>query len=186
MIFHDLKLIFMHTERTGGVALRKYLLQYETNFIRPNPHTKHLTCDEAKELIDPKVWNEYTKIGFVRNPYDRLVSWYHACKKNRYNWRSDLAIHVNKCNSFEELVKNPNDKIILSQYQKVKDCDFIFRFENYDEEVKHLSTILNIPYQHVIDNTSEHKEYREYYTPELQEIARVLFAKDLKEFNYDF
>ena len=55
MIFHDLDLIFMHVERTGGVAFRKHLLHYEERFERLGS-TKHYTVEEAKQLIEPEYW----------------------------------------------------------------------------------------------------------------------------------
>jgi len=184
MIFHDLKAIFIHTERTGGVSIRKHLLNYETNFERIG-NTKHYTAQETKEKVG-KLWHQYFKFGFVRNPYDRLVSWYFACKKNKDVWKNSLAIHVNNCKTFEDFIYNPHKQILIPQYKKVEGLDFIGKFEKYEEDFMELCIQLNIPYKYLQVNTSLHSHYRKYYTSEMIKIVRERFKEDFKRFNYEY
>lgn len=184
MIFHDLKAIFMHVERTGGVSIRKHLLHYETNFERIGS-TKHYTVEETKEKVGD-LWNKYFTFGFVRNPYERLVSWYFACKKNAKTWNSPLARHVVKCKTFSDLIYNPHEKIIIPQYKKVEGIDFIGRFENFEVDMRKVCDKLGIPSIREKANTSEHEHYYAYYTPETKKIVTEWFKEDLERFNYAF
>lgn len=36
----------------------------------------HFGAEMARTLIDPKIWNNYEKIGFIRNPFPWVVSFY--------------------------------------------------------------------------------------------------------------
>ncbi len=60
------KFIFVHVPRTGGVSIEKYFGQ---------PWQNHATL---QTYIDssPLRAKDYFKFVFVRNPWDRLVSWY--------------------------------------------------------------------------------------------------------------
>jgi len=186
MIFNDLKAIFIHVERTGGVALRKYLLKYEKNFERPDPTTKHLTARQIEQVIDEYRWRVYWKFAFVRNPYDRLVSWYLAIHKHKGEWKSELDLHVLSCKTFEEFIKNPHPKVLITQFEKVIGCDMYFKFEEYNEEVKDVARALKIPYEYRKENESKEFDYRDYYTPELRRIVEERYKKDLEFFKYEY
>jgi chondroitin 4-sulfotransferase 11 len=183
MIFHDLKAIFVHVERTGGVALRKYLLNYETNFKRI-ASTKHLSGVQTKELTK-EYWDEYIKFGFVRNPYDRLVSWYCACREHQ-EWNSPVAKYFQSLNSFDEVIKDPPPEILESQYGRLIEMDFIGMYESYKEDVRIICDNLKIPYKDFVDNQSTHKNYREYYTDVVRKQVTEWYKEDLEVFEYEF
>lgn len=185
MIFHDLKTIFIHVERTGGVSLRKHLLQYENNFERWKV-TKHFSAKKTRELIgDDRIWNLYTKIAFVRNPYDRLVSWYNACRQHP-EWNSSIANYFQGLNCFDDIFKNPHPQLLISQADIVSGVDFVYKFENYENEVKMISLCLNIPYTKIKENISKHKHYRSYYNFFTRATMKKWSKKDLDYFGYEF
>jgi len=185
MIFNDLKAIFIHNERTGGVSVRKHLLQYEKHFERI-ASTKHLTCEETKKLVGNK-WDDYLTFAFVRNPYDRLVSWFTVCNEHQ-EWISPVAKYMRKYKTLEELVldNRPHEQILLSQYEKTKDVDWLFAYERYDGAMRSLCDMLKIPYKSRYDNSSYHAHYTTYYTKEMLDIVNEWFKKDLEMFNYNF
>lgn len=187
MIFHDLKTIFIHNERTGGVSIRKHLLHYETQFERIGS-TKHYTASETADRVG-SLWNEYFTFGFVRNPYERLLSWYLACKGNRHEWKgNDIADFFIQFENFEDCLNaTPHPRILISQYEKVKGVDFIGRFENYEKDFSELCRIyFHIPYKYLQVNTSFHANYKQYYTAQMQKRATEWFKEDLERFNYAF
>ena len=184
MIFHDLNVIFLHTERTGGVALRKHLLKYETKFERI-ANTKHVTAKETKVIVG-ELWNIYLIVGFVRNPFERLVSWYCACKGHVGTWTSPLAIHIQTQPDFTSLIYNPHPKILIPQHEKVDGVEFLGRFENYKEDMGKLCFLLDIPYENKKHNASVHGNYKSYYNVDTRKIAEGWYKEDLDKFDYEF
>jgi hypothetical protein len=70
MIIHARRLIFVHIQKTGGNAISTALGQ------NPDCPEKHFFARDLRELYCTDVWNAYFKFAFVRNPWDRLVSWW--------------------------------------------------------------------------------------------------------------
>lgn len=187
MIFHDLKTVFIHVERTGGVSIRKHLLEYETHFRRW-PQTKHFSSAEIQNLLQGwDIWNNYFKFAFVRNPYDRLVSWYHACWYH-HEWISDIAKYMRNYDSLDLLIHDnkPHSQITRSQYDMTKGIDFIGRFENYEVDIQKICNKIGIPKLNRKENSTKHKHYSVYYTLETRKIVTNWFKKDLEKFNYEF
>ena len=72
MVLEDKKIIFVHIPRTGGTSIENFFDFKGTDF--GNPETaQHQTIKEYKKNYNIKKYFTFT---FVRNPWDRLVSWY--------------------------------------------------------------------------------------------------------------
>jgi hypothetical protein len=72
LVSHSYKLVFVHIQKTGGDTVSKLLSDSVPDTFRFK--AKHgFAADAAKDL---ECWNAYFKFAFVRNPWDRLVSWY--------------------------------------------------------------------------------------------------------------
>ena len=96
MISFSNNFIFIHINKTAGssieVALKDYGIKKplikEGNF----PHSQHFKYDDYKDYIGDNFTNFYT-FTVVRNPWDRVVSYYHngAITKNLNfnNWVID-------------------------------------------------------------------------------------------------
>lgn len=192
MISHKLKTIFIHVQRTGGQSISKLLKNNDSKAFRLK-RTKHLLSSQVREKIKTKIWDKYFKFGFVRNPWDRLVSLYFAILKNQ-TWKSPLAKYVRGLGSFKDFVYNPipkkkiyrSDDITINQVNYLKNVNFIGKYENYNQNVKYICKQLNIEYEFIKQNTSNHKHYKCYYTPKLKEIIYHRYKRDIKTFNYNF
>ena len=69
MIIKNKKLLFVHIPRTAGTAIEKSLSVPRGKAVM----AQHKTF---KEYLDKQSFNSYFKFSFVRNPWDRIVSWY--------------------------------------------------------------------------------------------------------------
>jgi hypothetical protein len=66
------KLVFVHIQKSGGVTVQELL---QKNF--PDLRTivaRHAFASRGMQELDE--WDEYFKFAVVKNPWDRLVSWY--------------------------------------------------------------------------------------------------------------
>lgn len=72
LVSHGRKLVFVHIQKTGGDTISRLM----------GESIPDIFCFKAKHEFAVKAaaelerWNEYFKFAFVRNPWDRLVSWY--------------------------------------------------------------------------------------------------------------
>jgi hypothetical protein len=72
LVSHGRKLVFVHIQKTGGDTVSRLM----------GESIPDIFCFKAKHEFAVKAaaelerWNEYFKFAFVRNPWDRLVSWY--------------------------------------------------------------------------------------------------------------
>ena len=87
-IFHGLKIIYIRVPKTGSSSFIHCMAskhKMETVFLKDSPFSKfppitqtqgHFSAASTREVIDPKVWNSYEKIGFIRHPYPWVASFY--------------------------------------------------------------------------------------------------------------
>jgi hypothetical protein len=153
----------------------------------------------------PKVdaWDEYYKFAFVRNPWDRLVSWYSMVTKfpreGNELWR---YVHDNS-STFEEFIYNCTDEVEIkkgvyysfayNQLDYVTDehghllVDFIGRLENFDEDVLQVFDRIGVELETVPHkNRSRHQHYSTFYAPDTEMIVRERFKRDIEYFGYEF
>ena len=89
MIISD-KFIFVRVPRTASSSMEKFLKDYHEekydemcNFSR-SMRLSHMTIKTLKEK-NPDILDRKIKFAFVRNPFDRIVSYYHYY--SRFNAR---------------------------------------------------------------------------------------------------
>ena len=122
-VSHDHKCLFIHIPRTGGTAFRKFLRIDGDDGEVPAPlelingkgllsvcnrnpevpshkvprvlHKEHLCMKHIYQLslVNNKIYSEYFKFAFVRNPWDRALSIY---SNHYYIYCSDFQEFVNK------------------------------------------------------------------------------------------
>jgi hypothetical protein len=170
MVNHKYKFIFVHINRTGGTS-------WERAFGMRSGHD-HRTVHALTKL---KVWDHYFKFTFVRNPWDRYVSIYRNRKIRTPfgNWIGNLVKHHKLPISVSNQVNwiSKNGKIFV---------DYVARFENYAAEWNKICEILGVKKRVFHKNATKHRHYRDFYNNESRENVRILAAKDIAEFGYDF
>jgi chondroitin 4-sulfotransferase 11 len=147
--------------------------------------SKHYPMSVIKKVTTDWVYNNYFKFGFVRNPFDKLVSAY----AYTLNWYLENEPNSSYCpKDFKTWVKtlDVNDKY-GNQYPYVEGCDFIGRFENLENDFKRICDRIGIPMQKLPHhNKTDHKHYTEYYDDETRQIVAEKYAKDIEYFGYEF
>lgn len=202
MISTDKKIIFLHIPKTGGVSvqieLNKYCNGNDKEMYVKYFHGHHIPFKELKNRMyndnQRKIFDEYTKICIVRNPWDWHVSWYHYLKQTPPGSSGYGAEH-NLCVSkpFNEYIKwlcetkkTTKGKPELNMIEWAIDdngdfiSDKIIKFETFNEDL--LKYGLTIPHA----NKSKHKDFRSYYNEETIELVRDKHKLDIEHFKYEF
>lgn len=206
MVLDDLETIFVHIKKTGGSSIEYALMthvgqkfkteDYGTDDCVVKTPNKHHNARRILQDLGEEKFRRYFKFSFVRNPWDRLVSYYHfICK--RYHVRGGPRISTDEeiaHNSFEYFLyhKKQHNFLHISQYEQLLDTDgnmamdFVGRFENFGEDVKKVYSFLGVdlPVYHFV--RSGHRPYREYYTYVTRDYVASMCAEDIERFEYSF
>jgi chondroitin 4-sulfotransferase 11 len=186
--------IFVHIPKTGGTSISKALFGAEFG---------HCTVDHY-EIFSPERFHNYFKFGFVRNPWDRLLSAYKFLKKGGM-YSADKTwsdIYLSEFENFEHFVlslKNkrkangilrgthfiPQYKFVCDYKLKVK-LDFLGRFENIDLDFDFINSKLGLYSQLKHLNKSNNASYCEFYSDEMIKIVSQVYREDILIFNYKF
>jgi Sulfotransferase family len=194
--------IFVHVQKTAGNSVRT-ALGGDIFDAR-----KHFTAHELREVYGAAVWDSRFKFSFVRNPWDRLVSWWsmidnardyvdHAKPPNSF-----FGYVLKRAKSFEDFLLRCDDEVVDSDGRKsifrnqidylVDDggaviVDFVGRFERLQEGFDEISRRLGrAPVALSRTNASQHATYTDYYTPVTAEMVARRYARDIAHFGYRF
>ena len=177
---------FVHINKTGGSSIERALgLPFA-----------HLTAVELRDLIGPSRWERRFSFGFVRNPWDRVVSHYHYRVKTNQTGLATNPIPfdewVVRAYGERDPVYYDQPRMFQPQYRWLCDddgvelVDFVGRFErladDFDEVCRRLGVDAALPHL----KKSKHTDYRELYSDETRDIVGRIFAEDLARYGYEF
>ena len=194
---------FIHVPKTGGTSVFSTLWlaeQQHKNFHLWRGHETGLCRIEKLtailgESVAMNFWHESFRFSFVRNPWDRHVSCYHAFGDTDQLSFEDWILSGSLIrHDFSLLFTGDIRPDILNQSSFLLDrdgndmTDFIGRFENLQEDFDTVCSIMNILSTDVGHlNRSEDRDYRTYYTS--NETKDLVAAKDrwvIDRFGYTF
>ena len=207
LISHKHKFVFIEIEKTGSTSIRNMLENYfkkdVTIFTYPSRKFpllhRHNTIKEAVESI-PECKN-YFKFSFVRNPWDREVS--------RFFWniqkRDVLIKEINNLKiQSKSKIKNKQKQVEFFQknfhirnIQKEQSTylcvgeeiavDFVGKLEMIKQDFSYICEKISMPLPEILhDNKSDRDHYRGYYDIRCRDIAETYYARDIKNFYYNF
>ena len=135
----------------------------------------------------PLNWNEYFKLAFVRNPYDRCISFYFYHKSPQYKFR--IGIKEAKKPYKEWLIKqlsSQQNMVAIPQSTYInRPLDFIGRYENLENDyqyfIKKIGGEKELPHY---NKSIDHESWEHYYDDELKEIVSKHFKDDFDLFGY--
>jgi hypothetical protein len=169
---------------------------------------KHFFARELRDICGKATWDSCFKFAFVRNPWDRLVSWWSMIDNGRdfidpaRSPNNFFGYVLERARNFEEFVLHCTDEIadldgrkqiFRNQIDYLVDdngaviVDYIGRFERLQECFNEVSCRLGrTPVALPRMNASQHAAYTEYYTPAMAKIIARHYARDIEEFGYRF
>ena len=192
----QLKCIFIHIPKTGGSSINTVLRGHgglslfgdvpkgERRNGQPG-HYHHFRWHEVKNHVDPEVWRNYFKFAVVRNPWDRVVSWfeYHKVTKSNTERKMTFDQWVRK-RPGPQMYRHTHDKAGMLLTLKL---DAVLRYENYAEDLSVLWERLNVRVDkmpHI--KKTERRPYQEYYNDEQRQLIADHYVHDIELFGYTF
>lgn len=185
-------IIFVHIPKTAGTSIRYAMGFNEMN--KSQNIRNHYTAKEIINLIGIEKWNSAFKFSFVRNPWDRLYSFYSfRLMKGRIKDKiykdsfrawvlSELVDRDPKSKKRFNLI--PQTAWLIGPQNNIQ-MDFIGRFENLAEDYKKLCSLISFDSELPKMNKSiRANNYKLKYDPELEEIVAQYYQSDLDYFGY--
>ena len=144
--------------------------------------TDHIPANVIRQYILD--WDDYFSFTFVRNPYDRMVSFYKYWLSRKSNALKFEDFLENFLHKFKEH-RNQYNWVSLRGSVIVT---YIGRTENFDNDIRHIGRVIGItiPNNIVSKNVNRTDDYHSYYTKRSIRLIQKYCAKDLDCFGYKF
>ena len=200
MISLQKRFLFVHIPKTAGnsiqsvlrdysedqlIALRKEQDGIERFGLRSTKYKikKHSTLNEYHRALGEEQFRDLYKFTCVRNPWDRMVSYYFTPTQNPETWnRKKFREIISKAVSLADYLRLDN-----SERDPFANVDCIMRFENLADEFRAVCDTIGIPPPALPRyNRSSRDHYSKYYDDELREFVGARFAAEIERFNYRF
>ena len=189
MIIKDKKLIYIHINKCAGCSIESFFLGQAI--------ADHRVIMDLEDSLGSKELNDYFKFSFVRNPWDKTVSFYNFHKKfnvldTSSGLKNFLLAHPSSWmpkngSNYSHSMRSSNQIDWLTDSNGEVRMDFIGRFENLQEDFNIVCDKIGIPREQLPHkNKTKHKHYTEYYDDETKQIVAERYAKDIEYFGYKF
>ena len=201
IINHKRKFIFVHIQKTAGSSITQALHQIEGSERIAHPHS-------MINIIDMEVYRDYFAFCIVRNPYERLVSWWNMMlhKGIHNDFSHYLLTRASNFSQFldcTDIIDETNDGKILAglpypksiafnqlDYIMAQDgrmaMDFIGRFENVTHDFDRICDRIGIKVDLPHVNAYQRSDYRGYFSAEDVSKVQAMCHRDLEYFGYEF
>lgn len=201
MINHKLKFLYTHYPKCAGTVVRQHLIEnyssgidHEIEKVQYRHCSLTTTLDRLYDLN--KEPRDYYMFSFCRNPWDLCVSYYFFMRDKmpkhleRIGKPQNIITKFCMHNSFSDFVTSD---LCTSSYDKIYTyngqflIDFVIRQENLNDDFNHVCDVINIPRVDLpIVNSTEHDDYRTYYTLKTVRVVEDKFKREIEKFNYDY
>lgn len=193
------KFIFIHIPKTAGVSIASNL---DMNCLQCHSSTRDIRKELNKSDFGKKIWQEYFKFSFVRNPWSWVISniYYHACcfnTKIKVNSFLNEWMTKGKIKVVDNFTYHISNILEAGQYQFLIDfrssedkilVDFIGKFENLQKDFDYICDKINIDKRKITheNKTKSYGCYTEYYNEQTKNFIAEKYAKEIKFFGYEF
>ena len=195
-------ILFVHIQKTGGSSILRALGQ------EAHPRYKHFFASEFRLMCTAEQWDGAFKFAFVRNPWDRLVSWWSMLNAYRDAFRQGARLNrfftyvFENSVTFEEFILNchadiadPDGRkcILRNQLDYLTDSDgrilvdFVGKFENLATDFRKITRQLGLPATALEHrNKTSHARYTDYYSNRTRGLIEEAYQRDITQFGYAF
>lgn len=149
----------------------------------------HLTLAQVRPYLKPEMFADFFKFAFVRNPFDRFVSYCAFVTRDTGEFARDAKAVMR-----DVLANPPGDHVLFDpQASFVTDAsgemlaDHVGRVETMQISYDEIAARIGIPTA-LLDkiNATDRRDHREYYDAPLIDGVAKLYARDLELFGYEY
>lgn len=204
ILSHRKKFLFISIPKNATTAMRHRLWRWaDVKAVgdRKSYFYHHVTGNKMEEYFNQEglAWNEYYKFAFVRNPFSRIVSQYFYALKcaDSQKIKSCAPDYYKYCLRVKAGAQSFKDFLIKPEFQGThqvsqltwltEDFNFVGKVENLPDDYMHVCREIGIKYKPLlIQNTTKHKHYTEYYDDETIDLVYNKYKESIERFNYKF
>ncbi|MGA9658633.1 MAG: sulfotransferase family 2 domain-containing protein [Asticcacaulis sp.] len=151
----------------------------------------HLSLRQVRPYLGDEAFDRYFKFAFVRNPFDRFVSYCAFMLRGGdafHNQPREVMRHFLFVDPpHAHILFQPQASLLVDDDGKTLLTDKIGRVEDMQADYKAVCQSIGIPSRQLDQvNKTQHKDYRDYYDQALIDGVRARYAQDLEMFNYSF
>jgi len=214
IISHGRQYIFVHIPKTGGTALSLALedrAMKDDILIGDTPKAirrrgrvkelrgsgrlwKHSGLADIHGLVSDEEMDDFFVATLVRNPWDRMVSYYHWLQQQ--NWEHP-AVALSKSLEFGDFltdrkiqtsIKSTDYASYVTDQHGVERCDLFVPIEDMVKGLAPFEAHLGFALGNIetVNASPRERDYWVYYTDEKVALVGRLCAIDIERFNYKF
>jgi len=206
--------IFVHIPKTGGTALSLALedrAMADDILIGDTPKAqrrkrrlkgakaagrlwKHAKLADVLGLVSAEEIESFFTFTLVRNPWDRVVSYYHWLQAQRFD---HPAVALARELEFSAFLNHPHTQATLSadsygSYMRAPSgaecCDAYVRLERLEDELAPVRAHLGLKLDDIprVNASRREADYRSYFSAADSDLLARLCAEDIARFGYRF
>ena len=210
LLSHQYRFLFVHVPKTAGISMAMALHEIShhpeellinrglsrvginvnhfgrLDWRRPRVHA---SAANLRSVYGRALFDAYFKFAFVRNPWGRMVSYFHYVTSRDHHHRNKT---VARFDDFGQYLRYEARRGKTLQSDMLTDSsgkllvDFVGRFEHlredWSEVCRRIGVTVEIPHQ----NGSSHRDYRSYYDDESAQFVAEHWREDVDRFGYTF
>ncbi len=206
--------IFVHIPKTGGTSLALALesrAMKQDILIGDTPKAKrrrkrlkgvetagrlwkHSTLRDIHGLVEDAEIERFFTFTIVRNPWDRMVSYYHWLRVQTFGHpavslahATDFPAFLNHHSTRRAFLDNPYAAYVTDRHG-VERCDLFLRLESLQHDIAALESRLNLklpPLGHA-NTSARRRDWRSYYSETDRSLLGDICAVDIDRFGFRF
>ena len=200
------RLLFVHVQKTGGSTIDNRLADVLPDARHLDGLDRHATLGHILK-VEPGL-SAYWTVGFVRNPWARMLSWFRMVerfKERAGKGRRGATVFLKKndfikgvaesCPDFETFIMKGTDEWARLRMPQVRyltsptrRADMVGRQETLEADLRAVFARLELPWEPLqsVNVDKKRPDYRDLYTDPMRRRVEEIFARDIAVFDYKF
>ena len=207
IVSHQHRFVFAAVPKTGTHSVRQALREHMGDedieqvglFVNKRfPYEQlaairhgHLSLAQVRPFLGEDAFDAYFKFAFVRNPYDRFVSYCAFMSRDSGHFATQpqevMRYFLFHAPPEQHILFQPQASVLLDEDGRTLLADMVGRVEDMQASYDAIAARIGIS-SRTLDrvNGSKHGDYRQYYTPALVDAVAQRYALDIELFGYHF